>query len=181
MPTFLTVKTAATQFRKSPSSIRRILYRIIANDKHPDRTHVEPSAEEVRKLRANGDNFAWRISEELLRRELPGESDAKKTTATAPPASADSELFAMLRRELDIKNQQIADYTEHIRSLNERLREGNLLFGALQQRLALPDGRRVNHEGPVEVKPSTPAEKGSKVAAKPAPKPKKGLFRRLFG
>ena len=72
MSQFLTVKEAARITGKSPSSIRRVIYPIIADDKHPDRKHVEPSPAEALKLRTNGENFAWRLSEELLRREEIG-------------------------------------------------------------------------------------------------------------
>ena len=63
-----TVKEAARLTGKSPSSIRRIIYPIIQNDAHPDRVHIEPTVEDVLKLRMQGENFAWRLSEELLRR-----------------------------------------------------------------------------------------------------------------
>ena len=71
MALFLTVKAAAQITGKSPSSIRRIIYPIIKNDAHTDRTHIRPTIDEVLKLRVKGENFAWRLSEELLRREAP--------------------------------------------------------------------------------------------------------------
>src|SRR5207253_3090856 len=103
MPTFHTVKEAATLTRKSPSSIRRIIYPIIHDDKHADRKHVQPTVEEAKKLRLKGDNFAWRISEELLRRELPAESRAAHGATAAPSrvaGSPDAELLSILRAEL---------------------------------------------------------------------------------
>ena len=50
MANFLTVKEAAKLVGKSPSSVRRILYPILENDRHPDRHHIEPTvaAAEVR-------------------------------------------------------------------------------------------------------------------------------------
>ena len=47
-------------------------------------------------------------------------------------------LVEMLRKELDIKNQQINQQMELINGLSERMREGNILIGSLQQQLALP-------------------------------------------
>ena len=185
---FLTVKEAARLTGKSPSSIRRVIYPIIHDDKHPDRKHVKPSVEDALKLRVKGENFAWRLSEELLRREVPFEAGPEKgNTASTPRGAAHEggELLAMLRRELDIKNGQIAQQSELIakqmdliNGLGERLREGNILIGSLQQRFALTDGReRVTPEA-VPAKP-VPTEKGSKAPTKPT-KPKRGFLYRLF-
>src|SRR5947199_10060373 len=108
MPTFLSVREAAQRTGKSPSSIRRVLYPIIHDDKHADRKHIEPSVEGALKLRMKGENFAWRVSEELLRRAIPVEAGPEQGTAASSakvsPGHGDGELLAMLRRELDIKN-----------------------------------------------------------------------------
>lgn len=189
---FLTVKEAARLTGKSPSSIRRVIYPIIRDDKHPDRGQIQPIPAEAVKLRMKGDNFAWRISEELLRREVPVEPAPEKGIAGSShrPSSHDGgDLLAMLRRELDIKNQQITQQgeligkqMELISGLSERLREGNILIGSLQQRLALPDGRAKTTIGTVEAKHvrTAPPEKGSKASPKPT-KPKKRFLFRLFG
>src|SRR6266404_3220266 len=68
MASFLTVKEAAQLTGKSPSSIRRIVYPIIHDNAHSDRGHIQPTIEEVMQLRVKGENFAWHVSEELLRR-----------------------------------------------------------------------------------------------------------------
>ncbi len=192
MATFLTVKEAAGRTGKSPSSIRRIIYPIIHNDAHPDRKHVQPSVEDAMQLRVKGENFAWRLSEELLRRQIPSDAAPPKGGgATAAPSHDDGELLAMLRRELDIKNQQITTQGELIgkqmelvSGLSERLREGNVLIATLQQRLVLTDGRRENVQQaePIKTKrsPSATPEKGSTITPKPA-KPKKGFLARIFG
>ena len=150
MSSFLTVKEAATLTGKSPSSIRRVTYPIIRDDNHADREQIAPTVEEVTQLRMKGENFAWRISEELLRREVPVET-AKPTDDERgnpqPRTAGDAELLAMLRRELDIKNQQITQQSEMlskqmelISGLSERLREGNILIGSLQKQHTLTDG-----------------------------------------
>src|SRR5205807_9713192 len=140
------------------------------------RSDVQPSVEDALKLRMKGDNFAWRLSEELLRREVPMEPATDRTaTASSAKSSADgySELLAMLRRELDIKNQQITQQSEIIgkqmelvNGLGERLREGNILIASLQQRLALTDGRESRPPESINVKrvSSTQPEKGSTIA-----------------
>jgi hypothetical protein len=191
MPTFLTVREAAKQTGKSPSSIRRVLYPILQNDKHPDRKHIEPSVEDALKLRVKGESFAWRLSEELLRREVPIEPGTVPGNAASGRLSSghgDGELLAMLRRELDIKNQQItlhgeliAKQMELISGLSERLREGNILIGSLQQQLALTDGREAKPTEPVNAK-TTPPKKADKAPPTPpkASKPKRGFLFRLF-
>lgn len=191
MSAFLTVKEAARRTGKSPSSIRRIIYPIIQNDSHSDREHIEPSVEDVAKLRMKGENFAWRLSEELLRREVPNEVAEEKGSSSTPPkdiADGNGALLAMLQRELDIKNQQItqqgeliAKQMELVTGLGERIREGNILIGSLQQRLALTDGRESTSSETVKQKRAAPAqpEKGSSAPPKTS-KPKRGFLSRLF-
>lgn len=191
MPAFLTVKEAAELTGKSPSSIRRVLYPIIQKDKHPDREHIQPSVDDAQALRTKGENFAWRLSEELVRREMPVEPVSEETSGTSTPrgaGSAEAELLAMLRRELDIKNQQITQQAEIIgkqmelvNGLGERLREGNILIASLQQRLALLDGRETKHADPGKAKRAAPTpEKGSTMTGK-TPRQKKSFLARIFG
>jgi hypothetical protein len=189
---FLTVKEAAVRTGKSPSSIRRIIYPIIHDNAHHDRHLVQPGVEEATQLRLKGENFAWRLSEELLKREIPqGSEPAKGSNAPATAAGSDEggALLAMLRRELDIKNQQITQQSELIgkqmeliSGLSERLREGNVLLGTLQQRLTLPEAKPVDIDHTTApARQTAPAQqKGSKSPPRPAPKPKRGFFARLF-
>jgi len=195
MTPFHTVKEAARITGKSPSSIRRVIYPIIHDDQHLDRSHIQPSVEDAQALRVKGENFAWKISEELLRREVPAEDATEK--GTARPAGrnlqdSEAELLAMLHRELDIKNQQITQQAEMlskqmelINGLTERLGEGNVLIGSLQQRLALSDGAVRTRSTVVEADTKRPraGESPAKAATKAAPKPAKakpGFFARIF-
>jgi hypothetical protein len=192
MPSFLSVKEAAQLTGKSPSSIRRVIYPIIRDNEHPDRAQVQPSVDEVVQLRLKGENFAWRLSEELLRRKLLVEAEADKGSTVPPPKQAtpaDGEILGMLRRELEIKNQQISQQSqligrqmELINGLSERLREGNVLMGSLQQRLALPDGRASAAPSPAKTRRPAPAkpEKQRTMPTKTA-KPKQGFLSRIFG
>ncbi len=192
MATFLTVKEAARLTGKSPSSIRRVIYPIIHDNAHADRAQIEPSVEEVLKLRLKGENFAWRLSEGLLRREIPDGPEPGRAEAVAsakPTDHVSSDFLGMLRRELDIKNQQITQQSELIAKqmelvsgLSERLREGNVLIGLLQQRLALTDGRGGAKPEPAKTKRATSPQlaKGSTIAPKPA-KQKRSFLSRLFG
>jgi hypothetical protein len=192
MAPFLTVKEAARLTGKSPSSIRRIIYPIIHDDARADRDQIQPSVEEAMQLRVKGENFGWRLSEELLRREMPIGPESGNTNPASSSKSAthgEGDVLAMLRGELEIKNKQIGQQTELISKqldlisgLTERVREGNVLIGSLQQHLALPDARHGNHPITAKTKraPSTEAEKGSTITAK-TPKPKKSFFSRIFG
>ena len=189
MPQFLSVKEAAKLTGKSPSSIRRVFYPIIHDDNHPDRQHIEPTIDDVKKLRMKGENFAWRISEELLRREVSVETETPaEQHASRESSGGHAELLDMLRRELDIKNHQITQHSELISKqmelisgLSERLREGNILIGSLQKQLTLPEGNVRRSTDVMDAKSSQTAssEKGSQTT-KEKPKQKKGLFSRLF-
>ncbi len=191
MSTFFTVKEAAQRAGKSPSSIRRLIYPIIGDDKHADRQHIQPTVIEVLELRTKGENFAWRISEELLQREMPPDAPREQEADTRPAHAtrfAESELLTMLRRELDIKNQQITQQTDMISrqmellsGLSERLREGNILIGSLQRQLALPDGSSRTKNAAAEAQTVNPGGGDSppKKTPKP-PKPKRGFLSRMF-
>src|SRR5437879_2320427 len=107
-PSFLTVKEAARLIGKSPSAIRRMIYPIIQKDDHPDRIYILPTVQDAIELREKVENFPWRVSEELLRRKLQSEPERASPHHTGPKPTGhmDSELLALLRRELDSKNTQ---------------------------------------------------------------------------
>lgn len=179
MSRFLTMKEAATLTGKSPSSIRRIIYPILEHDKHPDRHHIEPDVATAKSLRLKGESFPWKISEELLRREIPANgAKLKSNPPLADPQSA--AIVDILRKQLDIKDQQIAAQNDVIKGLSERVREGNILMGSLQQQLALPDsGSRTQPAMDATTSPSpSPAPSGGAGAA--PPKKTHWLFRKLF-
>ena len=183
MATFLTVKEAAQLIGKSPSSIRRILYPILEDDNHPDRHHIEPDPEAARALRLKGENFPWKISEELLRREAG--TGSAKPTGTPRPAGADvsdqsATIIEMLRSELEIKNQQIASLNDLTKGLSERLREGNILMGSLQKQLSLGEGSGRRTSDVVDADTRTATEKGTKRSPADPEKKKHWLFRKIF-
>lgn len=177
MTNFLTVKEAAKVSEKSPSSIRRIIYPILEDDSHVDRHHIEPDVETAKTLRAKGDNFAWKISEELLQRVMSSETNKTKSDSKSSTIGDDQSgaIIDILRKQLDIKDQQIATHIEVIKGLSERVHEGNVLMGSLQQQLALSDGTRSK---PNTVKATSPKNKsnetvdangeGSEATAKPS-------------
>ena len=108
MTNFLTVKEAAKLIGKSPSSVRRILYPILEDDQHPDRHHIEPDIETAKALRVKGENFAWKISEELLRRELPagGSKAASESRSSGDGHDQSPAIIEMLKNELGVKNRR---------------------------------------------------------------------------
>lgn len=170
MPAFLTVKEAAALTGKSPSSIRRILYPILENQKHPDRHHIEPSEKEAKALRLKGDSFAWKISEELLMREI--QSKPQNHSGRTKPTSVSGDrgsaaVIDMLQRELEIKNKQIDTQNELLKELSQRLREGNILMGSLQQQLALTDGSQRKQNSVDARTDSVAAEEGTQPPTKP--------------
>lgn len=195
MSDFLTVTEAARHTGRSASSLRRrILYPIIENAQHPDRSHLKPSVEEVQRLRMKGENFAWQISRTLLDREAPAKSSAGNANEKSKGGGGDEpsvrEVATLLReqlllsqQQLVVKDQQIAAQLEITRSLNDRLREGNILIGSLQRQLSLTSGEPQAAAGfentATEVTPPPPTPK----SPKPAPKKpaKKGFFARVFG
>ena len=173
---FLTISEAAEKTGRSLSTIRRLIKGIADDDNHADRDAVQPTPKEVVAFKKKEENFAWKIREDVLLREFQGAlKDAKKETA-----SAKGDILSILQKELDLKNQQIEKQWEVIHALNDRLREGNILMGSLQKRLALPSPEDVAQAAePVTVN-ATSAESSAKPAKKsstPAPsKKQQGIF-----
>lgn len=176
MPKFFTVKEAAHLTGKSTSSIRRLIYPILDHPKHADRAHIEPNVKKATELRLKGESFPWRISEAFLQRipvdESKGKTQSKAHVSTADGAAA--AMIEMLRQELEIKNQQIAaqnqqmtNQNEIMKGLSERLREGNILIGSLQQQLSLGDGsiRKPSESGHSQAE--TISKQGSRVTEAP--------------
>ncbi len=89
-------------------------------------------------------------------------------------------ILDVLQHELSLKNEQIAKQWEVIHALNDRLREGNILMGSLQQRLALPETASPT-PSTVEVATAKPTKKSSVKASKPVeasvkPASRRGIF-----
>ena len=184
MANFLTVKEAAKLIGKSPSSVRRILYPILEDKKHPDRSHIEPDVETAKTLRMKGENFAWKISEELLRREIP-EGGASKNSEPKSSSQNGSDQSAViveiLRKQLDIKDQQISAQNDVIKGLSERVREGNILMGSLQQQLSPPEGSNRNKSNVVTAEqPNQTSKEGSESLTSKPSKKTHWLFHKIF-
>jgi hypothetical protein len=82
-------------------------------------------------------------------------------------------------QQLQVKDQQISDLSEITKSLNERLREGNILMGSLQKQLG---AGHISAGSPVT--DATPAPRPRPVAKQSPvkkPKSKTRLWGRIFG
>lgn len=167
---FLSISEAAEKTGRSLSTIRRLIKSIADSDAHPDRSAIQPTPKDVAALKKKDENFAWKIREDVLLREFKGAlKEAKKETAEAK-----SDILGILQKELELKNQQIEKQWEVIHALNDRLREGNILMGSLQKRLALPEPQEVSPI--VDASSSSSKEPSSKAPAKASTKKQQGIF-----
>lgn len=188
----LTIADAVEKSGRSPSTIRRLIRTIADDASHPDRSGVEPTPDEVEAFKKKGENFTWKIKEDILMKHLKGAPREEKKKPTERMEMT-GDILSILQKELDLKSQQIEKQWEVIHALNDRLREGNILMGSLQQRLALPmaePAKGKEHASVASGVSAEPSKKASKESmavsmeqgssaqnTKPA---KKGLFRRIF-
>lgn len=165
---FLTIAEACERTGRSASTIRRLIKSIADKDDHADRAAIEPTVKAVNAFKKKGENFTWRIREDVLLREFKGAlKEAKKEVSEAK-----GDIFSILQKELELKNQQIEKQWEVIHALNDRLREGNILMGSLQKRLGPPQS-----EPTADSVVETSAMASSSEA--PAKTSRRGIFRWL--
>lgn len=172
---YLTISEAAEKTRRSESTVRRVIHSI-AKEKHPDRGLLQPSIGEVKEFKKKGENFTWKIAEEVLLRNLQRVQEQEKKKTTPFSSNVDVEILAMLKHELEQKSKHIEKQWEVIASLNERLREGNILMGTLQKRLAIPEASTPSESvlEAVTLKPSPPDRRaGAEASVKPPKKASK--------
>lgn len=134
----LTIAEAAEKIGRSHSTIRRLIKTIADSPAHPDRSGIEPSPKVVEAFKKKGETFTWMVREDVLMKHLQSAPKEEKKMSSDSSSTLKADIIDILRKELGIKNQQIEKQGEIITSLNERLREGNILMGSLQQRLAPP-------------------------------------------
>lgn len=192
---FLTIREAANRTGHSTHKIRRLIKAIATDPSHTDRSHIEPSPSDVERLTADDVQFTWRVTEELVRRELgdPVAVDSASRSATGGVGesgnvmvllqramAAKEQAEARLFDQLKTKDEQIAGLQQTVASLNERLRESNLLMANVQKQLPSPkaeaktDATSANRPRWQNTKPP--------AAAAPPKKPKSAsLLRMLFG
>jgi hypothetical protein len=182
---YLTLAEASAKTGRSLSTVRRLIHSISKDQHHPERDAVIPSHEEAEALKKKGENFTWRIRQDIVDREF-GSAPSKKEKVQS---ELSVDVLAMLQKELDMKNQQIEKQWEVIGSLNERLREGNILMASLQKRLALPEPASMETstvEASKVESSAEPSKKSSKVnaekgtAQKAAKEAEKNVKKKMF-
>ncbi|MBI2636059.1 hypothetical protein HYW84_01920 [Candidatus Peregrinibacteria bacterium] len=164
---YLTIGEAAKQTNRSPSTIRRIIRSIIVGPSNEDRSGVEPTPKAVEAFKKKGENFTWRIREDVLLKNMSSALKGEEKSAARFSSKMEKDVLQILRQELDRKNMQIEKQWDVIQSLNDRLREGNILMGSLQQRLALPtaDSHAPAAVSPPSMEPSIETKRASKRKA----------------
>ena len=171
MSTFLTIKEASDKTSKPVSTIRRLVRDIVVDDAHKDRAGIHPSPAEVKKLQGQEVQFAWKISEELLQKTF-GSFDALQALKKDRVGDGVEEVLGVLREELQSKDRQLAAKDSQIEklgsiigSLNDRLREGNVLMATLQQQLQLPEKTGVQNAAVVDADMKVKKAKAGKEKA----------------
>lgn len=175
-PTFLSLSEAAQLSNKSPSTIRRVVHSITTAKDHPDRQGIEPNPGEVATFKKKGENFAWKISKEVLEKHLKSALKEEQKMMRKQSGDLPKDVLQILQRELEIKSAQIEKQWEVIGALNERLREGNILMGSLQQRLALPTAESAKSTAQKKASADAPIEASVNSAPKASKKSSKGFF-----
>lgn len=148
MPTFLSIKEAAERAEKAEITIRRYVQSVVKDKpKSAHRKLIQPTPTEVRSLKKQKRPFSWKISEELIAKQFKQEKESKTSVKPAKKGKEDTAFLSTLQSELEgkkeqmkVKDDQIKALTEIVYSLNERMREGNVLMASLQKHLALPEG-----------------------------------------
>lgn len=161
----LTIAEASDKTGRSHSTIRRLIKTITESADHVDRAGIEPTPKAVEAFKKKGENFTWKIREDVLIKHLPSAPTAEKKSGLHSGSEMTGDILQILKHELDLKNQQIEKQWDVIQSLNDRLREGNILMGSLQQRLALP-----HPESPAPINVDTPPTEASTILQKASKK-----------
>jgi hypothetical protein len=165
---FLTISEAEKFTGKSRSTLRRYIDGIVKAEKSPDRHLLTPTPDEARTFREQNQPFAWKISEELLRRQFlkPDESstpDPEKGTG-GTPGSDSLRLVVVLEKTVAMLENELKEKNNQINAMNERLREGNILMADLQKRLTLPAGKGSDVPTQAESRPDATVRTDTKNA-----------------
>lgn len=165
MSTFLTIKEASDRTGRSVSTIRRLVRDIVTEDAHSDRNQIHPTVAEVKKLQGQEVQFAWKLSEDLLIRSFGPLDTAHKQVHAEAAGEGIEKVLGVLKEELQSKERQLVAKDSQIEklgtiigSLNDRLREGNLLMASLQQQLQLPEQSKTTVDAEVKVKKAKEAK-----------------------
>lgn len=190
---FYTIGEATAKTGRSGSTVRRLIKAIVDSPSHPDRDGIEPAPKAVDAFKKKGENFTWRIREDVLLKNFPGAPAAEENRSSKSEHKMKEGVLEILHHELEVKNRQIEKQWEVINSLNDRLREGNILMASLQQRLALPspeapmdeastkDSMEATQRASKKKVAAVKEARGVKASDKDAKASKKGLMAWFFG
>ncbi len=170
---FITIAEATEKTGRSASTIRRLIRTITETANHADRAAVEPDAKQVAAYKKKGENFTWKIREDVVMRNFEGAPVHEKKSM----AEGTGQIFTILQKELELKNQQIEKQWEVIHALNDRLREGNILMGSLQKRL----GPASSDSPTADVVDVSTSKSATEDSTGPSKKAKRRLFAWMRG
>ena len=165
---FITIAEATEKTGRSASTIRRLIRTITETASHPDRDAIEPDIKKVTALKKKGENFTWKIREDIVLKNFEGAPLAEKKSNLESKIT----ILDILQKELGLKNQQIEKQWEVIHALNDRLREGNILMGSLQKRLGPPASESQNES----IMDASTVKPSSESSDQPVMAPKRRLF-----
>jgi|CXWL01.1.fsa_nt_gi hypothetical protein len=165
---FITIAEATEKTGRSASTIRRLIRTITETANHPDRDAIEPDIKKVAALKKKGENFTWKIREDIVLKNFEGAPLAEKKSI----AESKTTILDILQKELGLKNQQIEKQWEVIHALNDRLREGNILMGSLQKRLGPP----ASESSSESIMDASTVKSSSESSDQPVVAPKRRLF-----
>lgn len=186
----LTIREVAEKTGHSQHKIRRLIKAIADEPAHPDRSQIEPSVDDVASLTAAGVQFTWRVTEELVRRELGDAAPSIDGGKPATPATGESpEWLGFMQRltdakekaeerlfeQLRVKDDQIRAKDDQIAELTSRLKESNILMQSLHRQL--PEATPVPITTSTKSRPVKPSEKPSASRQK---QQRHSWFRRLL-
>jgi uncharacterized protein YydD (DUF2326 family) len=191
---FLTIKQASERYEVSDVTLRRLAREITRDDAHQFRDCVRPGCEQLKALRNENKPFEYELSTRLLgvRYQVRGaeteegsgteEERAEKEAATATGILESTN--EVLRAQLKVKDDQIRQLNESLRSMQQQQNATNVLLVRLSERIPMltegsaakaeaTEGQAVDAEAVVESK----KEKSPRQAAKRAGK-KKGTTKK---
>jgi hypothetical protein len=159
MDGFLSLKEAALFSGRSESTLKRLIARVL--DEH---RHNQSLIDQIIRKRQAAKGYFWFISKEFLIKEFglgePGgdrdRSSERSKTQTGEPVddraaghrTLESEIIAILKEQLRVKDEQI-------RNFQERDKEYNILLKTFQDKLFLLEGGRTQ-ENPEVRQEQTP-------------------------
>lgn len=150
MTDLLSVRDARKYTGKSESTIKRMLREIVSDPQHEDRGLIQPSHEELREKKKNGEPYHWKISKKLLDKRYPSNDSAHGTVHGTEQGRGESGLngpshsqfIELLQDQITSKDAQIKTLEtqldrkdEQIANWDKRTQEIHILMQTLQKRL----------------------------------------------